>query len=70
MNIRFYNARILTMDGDFDIINGQLWTEGNRIIYIGDGTDTDRIYKERPQNIIKWDREIDVKNNLLMPASR
>ncbi|MCR5784906.1 MAG: amidohydrolase [Eubacterium sp.] len=68
MNIRFYNARILTMDGGYDIIKGELWVSGNKIIYIGDGTDTDRIYESQPENIIKWDREIDAKNNLLMPG--
>ncbi len=68
MNIRFYNARILSMNGNCDIISGELWVQGNRILYIGDGSDTDRIYKEQPGNIIKWDREIDAKNNLLMPG--
>ena len=68
MNIRFYNARILSMDGSCDIVSGELWVQGNKILYIGNGTDTDRIYKKQPGNIIKWDREIDAKNNLLMPG--
>ena len=68
MNTRFYNARILTMDGGYDIIEGELWVEGNRIIYVGDGSDTDRIYADRPDHMIIWDRQIDVKRNLLMPG--
>ena len=35
MNIRFYNARILTET--MDITEGELWVRGNTICYIGDG---------------------------------
>lgn len=55
--IRFYNAKILTMK-DRSIIDGELWTDGNRICYIGssknDGT--------------SFEREIDCGGNLLMPG--
>ena len=37
MNIRFYNARILTET--MDITEGELWVRGNTICYIGDGED-------------------------------
>ena len=37
MNIRFYNARILTMADGLDIIeNGELHVSGDRITYVGD----------------------------------
>lgn len=63
MDIRFYNAKILTLTDGFQIQKGQLWVEGNRISYIGDGKD-----KETAQRAKEWDREIDVSGNLLMPG--
>lgn len=58
MNTRFYDARILTMDGTMEIVRGEVWVEGNRITHIGPG-------KGRPP---VWDREIDAKGNLIMPG--
>ncbi|WP_099468929.1 amidohydrolase family protein [Konateibacter massiliensis] len=60
MNIRFYNARILTM-ADFSVIEGELWVEGNKISYVGSNS-------SKPSKEIVWDREIDVSKNLLMPG--
>ncbi len=57
MKIRFYNAKILTMNGNSDIIEGELHTENDRISHIG-----------APMNGGEFDREIDVKGNLLMPG--
>lgn len=65
MNIRFYNARILTMNGDEKIFEGELWVVGNRIAYVGDGKDTDRVLKD---GLIVWGEEIDCHRNLLMPG--
>lgn len=67
MNIRFYNARILTME-NADILNGELWVQGDRILYVGDGTDTDAVYEQLQLGSILWDREIDCEGNLLMPG--
>ena len=39
MRIRFYNARVLTMDGDMGVDWGEVWVEGNRIVYVGDGNE-------------------------------
>lgn len=58
MNTRFYDARILTMDGTMETVRGEIWVEGNRITHIGPG-------KGRPP---VWDREIDAKGNLIMPG--
>lgn len=62
MNIRFYNAKIMILSEEEtpEIIEGELWTKGKEIYYIGDGNDT----TEQPV----WDREIDAKGNLLMPG--
>lgn len=68
MNIRFYNAKILTLDANekLQIIEGELWTKGNSICYIGDGKDVSGVCQE--QEVLIWDREIDAKGNLLMPG--
>lgn len=58
MTVRFYNARILTMK-DQNITEGELWTDNDRISYIGPSVDmSDK----------KFDREIDCNGNLLMPG--
>ncbi|MCR5328763.1 MAG: amidohydrolase [Saccharofermentans sp.] len=58
MSIRFYNCRILTMK-DNSITEGELWTDNDRISYIGPSVDSsDKTF----------DREIDCKGNLLMPG--
>lgn len=68
MNIRLYNAKILSMKEGQDIFEGEIWVKNDRILYIGDGNDTDQIYQEFPGTCIVWDREIDCKGNLLMPG--
>ncbi len=67
MNIRFYNARILTMK-DTQILEGELWVQDQKILYVGDGSDVDRVYQELVLESIVWDREIDCEGNLLMPG--
>lgn len=63
MNIRFYNAKILTLDAaeNFEIIQGELWVKGDSIYYIGDGVVAD-------VEPLAWEREINVEGNLLMPG--
>ena len=58
MNIRFYNARILTMVDGEDIFEGEIWVKGNKIAFIG----------EAKENSESWDEEIDCNKNLLMPG--
>lgn len=67
MNIRFYNARILTMK-DTQILEGELWVQDQKILYVGDGSDVDTVYQELALESIAWDREIDCEGNLLMPG--
>lgn len=69
MKIRFYNARVLTMDGDMGVDWGEVWVEGNRIVYVGDGN----VWQGEEDSGSKdgtriWDREIDVNGNLIMPG--
>ena len=59
--IRFYNGRILALKNGFDLIeNGEVIVDGNRIIYVGKA-------KKNNKNI-KYEREIDLDGNLLMPS--
>ncbi len=67
-NYRFYNARILTMTEGEAIFRGEVWTENDRIIYVGDGTDLDAYYERTGRQMILWDQEIDCDGNLLMPG--
>ena len=60
MNIRFYNAKILTMEENRDIFEGEIHIQNEKIVYVGDG-------KNGADNF-SWDREIDCKGNLLMPG--
>lgn len=58
MNIRFYHARILTMESPVQVTRGEVWVEGNRISYVGE---------EKPSTVV-WDREIDAEENLILPG--
>ena len=68
MKIRFYNARIMTMTDGCALLEGELWVENDRILYIGDGSDLDDFYKRTGKDCIVWDREIDCEGNVLMPG--
>lgn len=65
MNLRFYNARILTMEEEKgkdcdlrEIFFGEVHVKDSKISYVGKETNT----------ALKFDREIDCKGNLLMPG--
>ena len=62
MNTRFYNARVLTVTGGIKVEeNKELWVKGNKIVYVGEGDGAEELK-------LKWDREIDLNGNLLMPG--
>ncbi|MGN1002591.1 MAG: amidohydrolase [Oscillospiraceae bacterium] len=56
--IRFYNGRVLTMDGGWDIREDEVWVDGSTVCYVGPARD------QAPA----FEREIDLKGNLLMPG--
>ena len=64
MNIRFKNARILTMKEGQDMFEGELWVEGSKITYVGASKQDEDIDKAGK----KFDRTIDCEGNLLMPG--
>lgn len=68
MNIRFFHARILTMEEGRTIFEGEVWVEDSRIIYVGTGEDKDSFLGGAGRNRMIWDREIDCQGNLLMPG--
>ena len=61
MNIRLYNARILTMEEGAEIFEGEVLIQNDRILYVGE-KDSEAVFQNT------WDREIDCKGNLLMPG--
>lgn len=56
MKLRFYNAKILTMQ-DEKIIDGELYTDNGKISFVGDNA---------PKG--EFDREIDLKGDLIIPG--
>ncbi len=56
MKLRFYNASVLNMES-LDIFTGEVHTDGDTITYIG---------KEKREG--KFDREINLNGNLIMPS--
>ena len=77
MNIRLYNAKILTMEEGREIFEGEIHIKDDRITFVGEYDRTPGDYKENmsdgaenredKDNII-WDKEIDCEGNLLMPG--
>lgn len=59
MMIRFYNARILTMEEGMPMVEGELWVKDERIAYVGEKKDTEGV---------TFDQEIDCEGNVLMPG--
>ena len=68
MNIRFYNAKILTMEEPVQVTEGQLWVSGKKIVYVGPDEEIETVYEKSGLQTILWDREIDCEGNLLMPG--
>ncbi len=60
--IRLYNARILTMEDDSDLFTGEIWTDDDRISYVGPSVSDEDIR----QKGVSFDRSIDCRGNVLM----
>ena len=56
--IRFYNGSILTLSRGLSLTDGEVWTDGNLIAYVGPAR------ADAPM----FDREIDLRGDLLMPG--
>lgn len=68
MNIRLYNARILTMEKDRDIFHGEIWIKNDKIAYIADDEDMKKNWSGSDVPRFHWDYQVDCENNLLMPG--
>lgn len=68
MNLRLYNAKILTMEENKAIFHGEIWVKDDRIVYIGcDESGKQDLSEEKGCDMV-WDCQIDCENNLLMPG--
>ena len=67
MNIRLYNARILTMEKDRPVFRGEVWVKNEKIAYVAAIEELDAEW-DRDFPKINWDMEIDCRENLLMPG--
>lgn len=68
MKLRFYNAKILTMEEGRGIFEGEVWIEDSRILYVGNGEDKEDFFQKSGKVCMLWDEEIDCQGNLLMPG--
>jgi len=59
MNTKFINARIITMEEPIQVLEGELWVEGDKVSYVG---------PRKHDTHIKWDRKIDAHGNIIMPG--
>lgn len=64
MNIRIYNARILTMEKNAFIFEGELHVNKNKISYVGPTLEPD----DSRIQCVHWEREIDAEKNVIMPG--
>ena len=67
MNIRLYNARILTMEKGRDIFRGEIWVKNDKIVYISTNEELAAIVSAKLPRI-NWNFEIDCNDDLLMPG--
>lgn len=56
--IRFYNGYILSFGGGMQLRSAEVWTEGNKIAYVGD----------KREDMPCFEREINLKGDVLMPG--
>ena len=56
--IRFFNGRVLTMNGSMDITADEVWTDADKISYIGPAR----------ADMPEFERQIDLRGDLLMPG--
>ena len=64
MNIRFYNARILTMEDGCELFKGEIHVLDNVIDYVGE----ELTHEDIKNSSVYYDKEIDCKGNVLMPG--
>ena len=68
MNLRLYNARILTMEKNRDIFMGEVWVKNDKIVYVAEQEEIEKVWRGEDVPRVNWDRQIDCEKNLLMPG--
>ena len=56
--IRFYNGKVLTMDGSMDLTDQEVWTLKDKIFYVGPAREDAPVF----------DREVDLRGDMLIPG--
>jgi len=68
MNIRLYNALILTMEPGKPVFAGEIWVKNDKIAYIANRDELSMQWNQMNIPKITWDLELDCRGNLLMPG--
>lgn len=68
MNIRLYNANILTMEHNKPVFRGEVWIKNEKIVYVARQEELEEEYDRASLPRITWDIEMDCHENLLMPG--
>ncbi len=56
--VRFYNGKVITMNGKIEAVDNEVWTDGPKICYVGPKTEKMPHFK----------REIDLHGDVIMPG--
>ncbi len=67
MNIRLYHAKILTMEKNRPVFDGEVWIKNEKIVCVPEQAELVNGWNSGLPKI-KWDVELDCKGNLLMPG--
>ncbi len=68
MNIRLYNAKILTMEKHKPIFEGEIWVKNEKIAYVATREELEADWNPGAVPRIDWDMQVDCGGNLLMPG--
>lgn len=67
MNIRLYNAKILTMEKHKPVFEGEIWIKNEKIAYVAGKEEIQKYWSDGLPKI-QWDYQMDCNGNLLMPG--
>ncbi|MDE7113941.1 MAG: amidohydrolase [Acetatifactor sp.] len=68
MNVRLYNAKILTMEKNRPVFEGEVWVKNEKIAYVADKAELAADWNPAGVPRINWDIQLDCEGNLLMPG--
>lgn len=68
MNVRLYNAQILTMENGMDIFSGEIWIKNDKIVHIATEEEITTQWRGDDVPRFSWDIQVNCEGNLLMPG--